>query len=108
MNIHFLQHVSFEKPGYFNTLIQKYNCSTTFTALFDTMEFPALENIRPFDRAWRSDECISGTTISFFDQRDKFHKTRNLCRHKSYGYLPWGSINRNCALIFGSSNLIWV
>lgn len=44
MNIHFLQHVPFETPGYISALAKKYNCSSTCTTLFDNDEFPNQDN----------------------------------------------------------------
>lgn len=45
MHIHFIQHVAFESPGYILEWAQDKGFSTSFTRLYESVEFPPVENI---------------------------------------------------------------
>ncbi|MGN6419917.1 MAG: type 1 glutamine amidotransferase [Pseudobacter sp.] len=44
MHIHFIQHVAFESPGYILEWAQGKGFSTSFTRLYESVEFPPVEN----------------------------------------------------------------
>lgn len=45
MNIHFIQHVSFEHPGYLLQLAKQHGYNISFTKIFEQVNFPSINDI---------------------------------------------------------------